>query len=226
VIVGEVKNPHDSSVLLRAEEACVRKEIFLTLTLQKIAESVEQAHHDLASRLVDQSRGILSAVNTADILEAHPIPLRPKTIGFLRKSVKAQAGTDDEERGLRLLFSCIDLIVEEQTAQLNDMLRFYFERGRMIVDSKKIPALDVVPWLQSEQSFEKREEMLKEHSIFMKGIINPMLLGILELTIKAVIQNGYQNFADYCQAKKNISFSEKAWSSRNISKLHEMFITN
>jgi hypothetical protein len=210
VIVGEVKNPCDSSVLLRSKQALVRKEIFLTLTLQKVAESIEQAHRDLATQLVDQTRGVLSAVNTADILESHPIPLRPKTIGFLRKSVKGQVGADEEERVRRLLFGCIDLIIEEQTATLNDMLRFYFERGRMIVDSKKIPALDVVPWLQSEKSFDKREEMLSEHSIFMKGIINPMLLGILELTIKTVIQHGYENFADYCQAKKNISFSEKA----------------
>ncbi len=210
VIVGEVKNRSDSSGLLRSKKAFMRKEFLLALTLQEVAEAIEQAHRDLATQLVDQSRGILSAVNTADILEAHPIPLRPKTIGFLRKSAKAQAGPDGEERVRRLLFGCIDLIIEEQTATLNDMVRFYFERGRMIVDSEKIPALDVVPWLQSEKSFEKREEMLKEHSIFMKGIINPMLLGILELTIKTVIQYGYQNFADYCQAKKGISFSARA----------------
>ena len=41
---------------------------------------------------------------------------------------------------------------------------------------KKSPALEVVPWLQVQADFDKREAMQKENSIFLKGIVNPMLL--------------------------------------------------
>jgi len=179
-------------------------------------EQIDAVHRDLARMSVDQLAGTPSALNTLDILQSHPVPLRPKTLEFLRKSMKSAGSSEEAERIQRIMFGCMDLMVEEETASLGDMLRFYMERGRMHVGGEKIPALEVVPWLQSQADFDKREAMQKENSIFLKGIINPMLLGILELTIRAVTQRfGYDNYARYSEAKKLVNFEEMAGIMRN-----------
>jgi hypothetical protein len=179
------------------------------LTVQKVAEEIDAVHRDLARLSVDQLLGTPSALSIADILESHPIPLRPKTLSFLRKSSKAGENTEETARMERLAFGCMDLTIEEQTASLGDMLRFYSERGRMIIGSEKVPALEVVPWLQVQSDFEKREEMQKEMSIFLKAIVNPMLLSILELSVRAVTERfGFDNYAKFAEAKKQVSFDE------------------
>ncbi|HMK34907.1 MAG TPA: hypothetical protein VK463_07575 [Desulfomonilaceae bacterium] len=181
------------------------------LTREKVGVEIDAVHRDLARLSVDQLLGTPSALSIADILESHPIPLRPKTLSFLRKAVKGAADRDEAMRTERLLFGCMDLAIEEQTASLGDMLRFYSERGRMIIGSEKVPALEVVPWLQVQPDFDKRAEMQKEMSIFLKGIINPMLLGILELSVRAVTERfGFDNYARYSEAKKQVSFAERA----------------
>ncbi len=59
--------------------------------------------------------------------------------------------------------------------------------------------------------FEKREEMQKEMSIFLKAIVNPMLLSILELSVRAVTERfGFDTYAKFSEAKKQVSFDERA----------------
>lgn len=181
------------------------------LTTQKVAEEIDAVHRDLARLSVDQLLGTPSAFSIADILESHPVPLRPKTVSFLRKTLKTDSNSEEAKITERLLFGCMDLTIEEQTASLGDMLRFYLERGRMIIGPEKVPALDVVPWLQVQSDFDKREVMQKEMSIFLKAIVNPMLLSILELAVRAVTERfGFDTYAKYCEAKKQVSFDDLA----------------
>jgi hypothetical protein len=186
------------------------------LTLESVVEQIDSVHRDLAQLTVDQLLGRPYALNSQDVLESHPVPLRPKTLEFLRKSLKATEDPQEKDRIERILFGCMDLVAEEETLSLGDMLNFYMERGRMIVDGTKIPALEVVPWLQSEPDFERREQMRKEMTIFLKGIVNPMLLGSLELTLRAVTGKlGYADYARYCEAKKGVSFSQWAQAAES-----------
>jgi hypothetical protein len=181
------------------------------LTVQKVIEEIEAIHHDLGRLSVDLLLGTPSAMNTADILESHPIPLRPKTVALLRKAINAAATPEEVDRAERVLFACMDLMIEEQTASIGDMLRFYVEHGRMIVDGEKIPAVEVVPWLQTQTDFHKREEMRNENRIFFKGIVNPMLLAMLELTVRTVTERlGFENFARFAEAKKQVVFGDQA----------------
>ncbi|MFH1116333.1 MAG: hypothetical protein V1792_20665 [Pseudomonadota bacterium] len=192
------------------------------LTVENVMEQIDAVHRDLARMSVDQLAGTPSALNTLDILQSHPVPLRPKTVEFLRKAVKSADSPEEAERIQRVMFGCMDLAVEEETASLGDMLRFYMERGRMHVGGEKIPALEVIPWLQSQADFDKREAMQKENSIFLKGIINPMLLGMLELTVRTVTQRfGYDNYARYSEAKKQVNFEETAETMRGYLKQTE-----
>ena len=181
------------------------------LTGEKIVEEIDAIHRELARLSVDQRLGMPSALNTVDILESHPIPLRPKTLELLRKDLKTANGDEEARKIDRVLFGCMDLVVLEQTASLADMLNFYMERGRMHVGPERIPTLEVVTWLQVQPDFEKREEIQKECNIFFKGIINPMLLGMLELTVRTVTERfGFENYARYCEAKKQYSFEQQA----------------
>lgn len=181
------------------------------LTVQKVAEDVEIVHRELGRLSVDQLLGTPSAASAADVLESHPTPLRPKTLSFLRKAASSPASPEDADNAERVLFACMDLMIEEQTASIGDMLRFYTERGRMIVDGKKIPTAEVVPWLQTQPDFRMREEMQNENRIFFKGIINPMLLAMLELTVRTVTERlGFENYARFIEAKKQVSLDKEA----------------
>lgn len=181
------------------------------LTLDKITQEIDTVHTELARKSLESRLGVVSVLNTSDILESHPIPLRPKTWEFLRKHLKKADTSDGRERLERLFHACVDLVIEEEVASLADMLNFYLERGRMHISGEKVPALEVVPWLQAESDFDKREAMLSECVIFHKGIINPMQLGILELTIRTVREKfGYRDFAAFCEAKKGADFESSA----------------
>ncbi|MBI5250237.1 MAG: hypothetical protein HY912_12145 [Desulfomonile tiedjei] len=190
------------------------------LTVQNVVEEIEAIHRELGRLTVDQLLGTPSAASTGDILESHALPLRPRTLAFLRKSANSAATPEEAEKAERALFACMDLMIEEQTSSIGDMLRFYTERGRMIVDGEKIPAAEVVPWLQTQTDFRKREEMQNENRIFFKGIINPMLLAMLELTVRTVTERlGFENYARFIEAKKQVSFGEQ-------SQCFEKFLTD
>lgn len=181
------------------------------LSVQGVVEEIDRAHAELAQLTVYQFLGIPSAESALDILEAHPLTLRPGTVEFLTKSMRSSIDPTEVERIERALFGCMDLAVARETAALEDMVSFYMHRGYMHVRGEKIPAPEVVPWLQAQPDFDKREEMRKENSIFLKGIINPMLLGILELTVRTVTEKfGYADYARYCEARKRTSFSREA----------------
>jgi hypothetical protein len=129
----------------------------------------------------------------------------------LRERAETAESEDDRKRVERLLYTCMDLAVHQQTSSLWDMLDFYMARSFMHVSGEKIPALDVVPWLQSQTDFAKREEMQKENIIYFKGIVNPVLKGVFDLTTHEIKNTfGYGNYAEYCEAKKEVSFSDLA----------------
>lgn len=181
------------------------------LSVKGVVEEIDRAHAELAQLTVYQYLGSTSAQSALDILEAHPLPLSTDTVEFLTKSIRSSSDPTEVERLERALFACMDLAVARETAALEDMVSFYMHRGYMHVRGEKIPAPDVVPWVQAQPDFAKREEMRKENSIFLKGIINPMLLGILELTVRLVTEKfGYANYARYCEAKKRTPFSREA----------------
>jgi hypothetical protein len=186
------------------------------LTIRSIANEVDEIHRKLARLSVNQLQGASTGMSTGDILSSHPAVFKTKTISFLRKALE---GASDEEafRIERLLYACMDLAIEERTASLGDMLKFYVEHGRMVIGPTKIPALEVVPWLQAQPDFDKREEMRKENTIFLKVIINPMLLGTLELSVRTVTERfGFANYASFSQGKKRVSFEEQAAALRQF----------
>ncbi len=176
--------------------------------MEKIVKEIDAIHRDFAKLSVDQLQGTPSALKTGDIIQLHPIPVAENTVAFLRRSL-IQADTAEERARIeRVLFGCMDLVLVQETASLADMLKFYMERGRMHVGSEKIPALEVVSWVQAQSDFDKREEIRKEMNIYLKGIINPILLGMTELSIKAVTEKfGFDNYAKYYEGKKGVSFA-------------------
>jgi hypothetical protein len=181
------------------------------LSVKGVVEEIDRAHAELAQLSVRQFLGSPSTESALDVLEAHPLPLRPSTTEFLTKSIGSANDPTEAERLERVLFGCMDLAVAHETAALEDMVSFYMQRGFMHVGGEKIPAPEVVTWLQAQPDFAKREAMQKENSIFLKAIVNPMLMGILELTIRTVTEKfGFADYARYCEAKKRTSFSREA----------------
>ncbi|MBM3302981.1 MAG: hypothetical protein FJY85_23920, partial [Deltaproteobacteria bacterium] len=152
-----------------------------------------------------------SELKTKKILQSYPFPQETGTIELLKQSLRRAGDSSDSERLERILFGCMDLAIERQTALLAEMLRVFMQGGRMHVGAERIPALEVVPWLQSQTDFDKREEMRKENSIFLKAVVNPVLLSILDLSVRTVTEAfGFENYARYSEAKKRISFNLQA----------------
>lgn len=179
--------------------------------INAIADQVDRAHRDLAKITIALLKGTPSALGTNDVLEAYPLLLSPQTIESLRAAGASARTPEEAERAERLLFACMDLAIEAETAHLGDMISFFTHRAWMHVGAEKISALDVVPWIQSQTDFAKREEMRKENSIFLKAIVNKPLAEILDTTIHIASERfGFNGFADYCQAKKKVSFEEAA----------------
>ncbi len=179
--------------------------------INEILEQIDAVHRDLARISVERRLGTPSALTMTDVFGLHPVPLQPKVIDFLRKALKAQKDADQSERLERLLFACMDLQIDQTTAQLVEMLNFYMERTRMHVQGTKIPALEVVPWIQAEPGFERREEMMKECNIVFKAIANPVLTGALELTTKTVKERfRFEDYVKFSEAKKQVSFDAYA----------------
>jgi hypothetical protein len=179
--------------------------------VERTAQEIDAVFRDLARLTLEQLLGAPTALKTADIFQAHPMVLNEALPAALRERAQSAENEDERNRLERLLFTCIDLAVHEQTSSLWDMLDFYMARSFMHVSGEKIPALDVVPWLQAQTDFHKREEMQKENIIYFKGIVNPVLKGIFDLTTQTIKETfGYAGYAQYCEAKKDVSFSDFA----------------
>ncbi len=181
------------------------------LSLAKVVEQLDAAHRDLARLAVNQAQGFPSALGVGELLESRPLLLKQKTVDFLRRMFDRASNEDIRDRSGRALFACMDLAIEQRTASLGDMLKFYMEHGRMNIDDEKIPALQVIHWLQKQDNFQKRNLMRSDCTIFFKKIINPILLGVTDLTVRTVKEKfGYAHYAQYCEDKKQISFDD--WS--------------
>jgi len=179
--------------------------------VQPIVEDIAAIHRELARIVIGQMRGAPYALTVEDVLESRPSPLNTDAVNSLRQSITSAQSQDRALRLERIFFGCVDLAVEKETCALGDMLTFYLQHGRMLVGAEKIPAPDVVTWLQAQKDFEKREQMRKENSIYLKGIVNPILTGMLELTVRVMTERfGFANYARFSEAKKQVSFDEQA----------------
>ncbi|MBM4329273.1 MAG: hypothetical protein FJ118_19175 [Deltaproteobacteria bacterium] len=178
-------------------------------TFETVVREIDGIHRDLARLSVDERLGRASALTNTDIFESHPVPTRPETLAYLKELISSSDSPEQARRVETALFGCMDLTIHKETSNLVDMLNFYTARGRMHVDNEKVPLLEVVPWLQRQPDFDKREQMRKECGIFFKAINNPMLTGILELTIRAVKEQfGFENYVRFAEAKKGISLDD------------------
>ncbi len=182
-----------------------------TFDKQTLLEEADAVHRDLARLSADQLRGTGLAMTAEDVFKSHPLPLDSGVTNFLREEIDRARGTEAESRLERLLYACMDLVIEEQTGLLRDMYQFYLEHGWMCIGSDKIQGTEVIPWLQVEPDFERREEMRKENSIYLKGLLNHVLLAILELTVRAATERfGFENYVRYSEAKHQLSFDDLA----------------
>lgn len=200
-------------------QACSQRKatIVSNLNLERLVREIESVHRELAQMTAKQLSGKPLAHGTEEILGSHREPTKPRTAKQLQAAISATKDSDEAERLERILFACADLVIAKETAQLDAMLRFYMEHGRMIIGQTKVPALEVVPWLQQETDFDKRETMRSEMGIFLRKIVNPMLLATLELTVKAVTERfGFANLARFSETRRRESFGEKAVSFREF----------
>ncbi len=183
----------------------------MRFAVSSVMQEIEAIHREMARLAIEQRLGLPSALRGEDILNSHAEPMKQETIERLRQERERLGDTEEGKRVERILFACMDLVIDKEVSSLVDMVNFYAERGRMHVRGEKVPMLDVVPWLQKEDDFDKREEMRSECNIFFKVIMNPMLLGVLELTIRAVQQQaGFENYISFNEAKMNVSFDDYA----------------
>lgn len=178
------------------------------MDISELVREIDTIHRELGTISVTQRRGMRSALRVEDVFEENPGPVDQRKIDQLRNMIPE---ADSEEEALRLekiAFGCMDLALESEVAALTDMMNFYTSGGRMHVNGEKIPLVEVVPWLQAQSDFNKREIMQSECSIFFKGIINPILTGVIEVTAKVCKDRfGYKTYSDYCAAKKKANFN-------------------
>lgn len=183
----------------------------IKLKTEDIVREIDSVHRELGLLALEQRSGTRTALKTEDVYEAHSLPMRPESVTFLRARIAEETDPREIARLERVLYACMDLTMDQETASLADMLTFYAEGGRMIVNGEKIPFLEIVPWIQQETDYERREIMKKECTIYLRGIINPILQGYLELTAKAAVEKfGFADLADYAQSKKDVSFADSA----------------
>ncbi len=185
-----------------------------------VVQGLDEAHRKLARLALDQSVGAAQGKTFSDVISPDSILLSEAVIADLRGMAASESDTERRDMIERVFIACMDLAIEAETSSLADMFRFYMEKGRMIVQGQKIPALEIVPWLQNQGSFELREEMRKEIGIFSRAILNPILLSILDTLTRTVKGRfGFQNYVDYVECKRNSSF--EGWRNEFVTFLSD-----
>ncbi|MGC8602372.1 MAG: hypothetical protein ACP5VS_01645 [Desulfomonilaceae bacterium] len=174
-----------------------------------IVQTLDYVHKKLAQLTLDQISGGSTGKTFSDIVPSDSILLSQTLLSDLRSMADTETDTRLKDMMERVWFACLDLAIEAENSSLTDMFKFYMEKGRMIVQGQKIPALEIVPWLQQQDDFELREEMRKEIGIFSRAILNPILLSILDLTIRIVREKfGYEGYVSFIENKRNCSFDD------------------
>ncbi|MGC8660378.1 MAG: hypothetical protein ACP5U1_15035 [Desulfomonilaceae bacterium] len=173
----------------------------------QIVKAIDKAYRELARLTLDQSSGLSTGKSFSDIVPSDSIFLDETVINDLRAMAESESRPENKDMTERVYIACMDLAIEAENSSLSDMFRFYMEKGRMIVQGQKIPALEIVPWLQKQDDFELREEMRKEIGIFSRAILNPILLSILDTTIRTIRNKfGYEGYVPYIEYKRQCSF--------------------
>jgi len=176
---------------------------------RKTVKALDDAYRNLALLTLEQTTGTTVTRGFSDILPSDSLLLNQSTIDQLSNMVTSQTSVNERDLQERILYACKDLIIESRNSSLSDMFKFYMDKGRMVVQGAKIPAMEIVPWLQTQDEFELREEMRKEIGIFCRVILNPILLSILDVTTQTVKETfGFHSVADYVEKKRDSSFQE------------------
>lgn len=174
-----------------------------------ITNTIERTYKKLAILALDQSMGYSLGRGFSDIVPEDSILVDIDTVNELKEMAISEDDPEKRERIERALMACMDLTLELDTSSLSDMQRFYMDKGRMVVQGQKIPALEIVPWLQNQNNYELREEMTSELGIFSRAILNPILLSILDVIQKTVTEKfGFSGYSEYAQFKRNCSFND------------------
>ncbi|MFH0958299.1 MAG: hypothetical protein V1897_06310 [Pseudomonadota bacterium] len=175
----------------------------------EVTNTIETIYRQLAILALDQSMGYSLGQSFSDIVAEGSILVDIRIVNELKEMAFSEDNHEKKERIERALMACMDITLELATSSLSDMLRFYMDKGRMIVRGQKIPALEIVPWLQKQDDYQLREEMTSELGIFSRAILNPMFLSILDTIQKTVTEKfGFSGYTDYAQFKRNSSFDE------------------
>jgi len=174
-----------------------------------ITNTIERTYKKLAILALDQSMGYSLGRGFSDIVPEDSILVDIDTVNELKEMAISEDDPEKRERIERALMACMDLTLELDTSSLSDMQRFYMDKGRMVVQGQKIPALEIVPWLQNQNNYELREEMTSELGIFSRAILNPIFLSILDVIQKTVTEKfGFSGYSEYAQFKRNCSFND------------------
>ncbi len=175
----------------------------------EILNTIEKTYRQLAILALEESMGYSLGQTFSDIVPEDSILVDVGILNELKDMACSENNDEKRERIERALMACMDLTLERENSSLSDMLRFYMDKGRMVVQGEKIPALEIVPWLQKQDNYQLREDMTSELGIFSRAILNPIFLSLLDVTQKTVTEKfGFSGYSEYVQFRRICSFED------------------
>lgn len=171
-----------------------------------IVKALEALNYEIAaeSRLI--RAGLKHQQTTAGIMLRYPLITSRETIDYLRRGLEDCHGQTEEQHWHRLYFSCVDSYIRRKLAILDDALNYVLANSRVEIDGEVIHYYSVVPWLQRQNDFAKRE-MLGEKMKPVLGTTNTLIRHIWERSLDTIRRDfGYQDYIDFCKAKKGFRY--------------------
>lgn len=173
---------------------------------ESILKSLEELHYEISteSRLVRV--GLKEEQNLQKILSKYPALTQLEVYQELKETPSRQGDPDQKELLERLAFSCLELVLHNQIAALDDSFETFLAKTTVEVDQENIVYHDLYPRIQRENDFSKRDRLGQAvQKVHHKG--SSYLIQMMEKELAFLNQQAqFPDYITYCQQKKKLDY--------------------
>ncbi len=167
---------------------------------------IERALHHLNYRWNREAlalwRGEKAPLKAYQIYDGYDDLISLETLRLIETS---RDGYDPRQRS-RLKFALTDHYLQRELLPHETEMRTWMRGAAAIVDGQRIYFREVIPWCQKSSTYEGRQALQKETGPLCK-FLKPFALNYWSILLEMLKNDfGFDNYIDFCRAKKGIDY--------------------
>ena len=178
----------------------------MKVTFQSVLSDFEALSLELNRQCLAIRMGLQDTQSTGAIFARHPLATSLESIEMLKRIAETDADADRAEQARRLYYGCVGQFVRQDLLMMDESVDRFLVRAGILVEGERLAFSELVPWILSQQDYEKRES-LRQKAVPLLDKADELKSKTWEATLRILREDfGYPDYVRYCELKKGLDF--------------------